>query len=146
MSRSLAWVESSYALLGTVLQPQSLSSGSALAGKGQKPWFSSGSLTTPKSFGSWPLPSASLSLPSGGSKAWGRGLGGVGPGGCSCPAPLQLHNRPPGSRPSANRRDHLAASTRQVCTSNLVNRTPKSSSNGIQICSPRVRPAFCPFP
>lgn len=146
MPRSLAWVDSSHALLGAVLQPQSLPSSSPLAGKGQNPSSSSGSFSTPESLGSWPLLLAFLFLLSGGSKASGRGLSGVGPRGGSCPAPLQPQNPPPESQLSANRRGHLAASTRQVCTPNLGKRTPKPDSNGIQIQIPRPKPALCPLP
>lgn len=144
MPRSLAWVDSSPALLGAVLQPQSLSSSSPLAGK-ENPSSSSGSFSTPESLDSWPLPLAFLFLLSGGSKASGRGLSGVGPRGGSCPAPLQPQNPPPESQLAANRRGHLAASTRQVCTPNLGKRT-KPDSNGIQIQIPRPKPALCPLP
>lgn len=88
-----------------------------LGREGAEPRSSSGSFSAPKSLGSRPLPLASLFHPSGGSKAWGRSLSGVGPGGGSCPAILQPHN--PGFQPFSNRRGHLAASTRQVCTPNL---------------------------
>ena len=70
----------------------------------------------------------------------------MGPGGGSCPAPLQPHNPPPGSQPSANKTSHLAASTRQVCTPNCSNKTPRSSSKGIQTSSPRPTPALCVLP
>lgn len=131
--RFLVWVDFSYALLGaSPSAPQPLFR-HPLAGKGQNPWSSSDSFSTPKSLGSWPLPLASLFFPSG-----GKGPRGVGPGGGSCPAPLQHHNPPPESQPS-KRRGHLAASTRQVCTPNLGNRTPKSKAQA----SPRSPPLSC---
>jgi hypothetical protein len=109
------------------------------------PWEIMKSFFTPKSQLMAPLLGLCFCSPSGGPKTWERGPGGVGPGGGSCPAPLQPFNPPPGSQPSTKRRGHLAASTRQVCNSNLGNRNSQSRTNGIQT-QPNIQASPVPFP